>query len=150
HLLYAGDRKTLLARAVVTRHQVVGVPTKEGGVAGSVILPDQFELEWVQERLKLSVRLGRPQINPELSVALFEEPKFSGYARKDLRELLGVAGGPSTIRETLPAPPAGGGVRLRPPEPIGPDGASPTRNEPAPLELDLPAATSMAPEPEAV
>jgi outer membrane lipoprotein-sorting protein len=124
--LYAGNPKdkALLARAIIQpgkdgqRFQRVELPpTSEGGAPASVELPTKIQLEWMQERMALVVDVGRPQVNVAIPETLFARPEFRGYTLVDISKDSGLAGGPTTIRESRPAPPAG--VRLEQPEPLG-------------------------------
>jgi hypothetical protein len=136
--LFEGKQEqNLLARAEILdakyrRYTIPATPDHEGG---SVILPEKIRLEWVPERLRLTVILDHPEINAQVKPSYFEEPTFAGYARKDLGEQAGYARGPTTIRESRPAPPTG--VRLQEPVPIGADNQSQTSTDPVPLAPDL-------------
>lgn len=144
HRLYEADQKTMVARAVVSQghYQKVAVPARpEDGVgATAVVLPTRIQLTWVKEQFDLIVDVGKPEINPALPAALFNEPtaSFKGYTRVDISEQAGAARGTTTsIRETRPAPPTG--VHLSDPEPLGSEGANRGTPDPVPLAADLPA-----------
>lgn len=144
HRLYAGDQKTMLARAVVPpgHYQRVAVSARpeEGVGATAVVLPTKIQLSWVKEQLDLIVDVGKPEINPALPAGLFTEPttSFKGYTRVDISGPAGTAGrATTTIRETRPAPPAG--VQLHEPEPLGVEGASRSATDTAPLASSVPA-----------
>jgi hypothetical protein len=123
HRLYEGDRKTLVARATIPLGNYEPVPLSEGSstdgatASRTVVLPKRIVLEWMREQLALDVVMKSPQLNGTLAQAVFVEPEFPGYARIDISKQPGLANGPTTIRETRPAPPTG--VRLERPEPLG-------------------------------
>lgn len=136
HSLYDGNRKELLARAIIlpgrngSRYQKVEVPGVDGEAPSTVYVPSKVQLEWRRERLKLDVEMGRPQINPELDARIFAEPPFPGYARRDIGAEAGIAGArdsgsssaPKSVRQTRPVPPTG--VRLDEPEPLDADASA--------------------------
>jgi hypothetical protein len=146
HRLYEGDKKVLLAKASIPPGAYVAAklperdPNSSTGGGGVVILPSQIRLEWMREQLALDVSLGRPQVNGTLSDELFVEPEFRGYARIDMSEQPGLANGPTTIRETRPAPPAG--VQLQRPEPLRASGADASPSNPWPAPPDPAAAAN--------
>ena len=135
------------------KYRRIALPPRPGETEGSgpfVQVPNQIELEWAQEKLKLVVELGSsPKINIPIDRVVFVEPEFPGYTRVDLAERTGLAsGGPTTVRESLPAPPAGHGVQLgRPvPTPINADRSTMTVDDPVPLAADLGLVRSDEPE----
>ncbi|WP_406696875.1 hypothetical protein V5E97_38405 [Singulisphaera sp. Ch08] len=136
HQLFAGDAKTLIARAVIEDYLQI---TDGNHPEETVYLPKRMKLEWTRDRLNLDVTFaqGSTKINEEFPAdkyaALFVEDPRHGYQRVDL-----AAGikplpqqGPTTLRETLPAPPTG--VKLGEPAPLGVDGAMRTERDPVAL-----------------
>ena len=110
HRLYTGDRKTLLARAIVSQYESFDVPTSGNpGSQGQVVLPSHFKLVWMQEQLELDISIQKAKINPTLDRDLFLEPNFRGYARVDLSKNSSIARGPQhrveEMRESRPSPP---------------------------------------------
>lgn len=139
HQLFAGDGKTLIARAVIEDYLKVpdGSHPDE-----TVYLPKKMKLEWMADRhnpLNLGVNFaqGSTKVNEEFPVdkyaALFVEDPKLGYERQDLAAGIKPqqSQGPTTLRETLPAPPTG--VKLGEPAPLGVDGAMRTELDPVAL-----------------
>lgn len=143
HRIYAADGKTLLARAVVLGYQKVGVSEAADEF---VYMPQRVKLDWAEEDLSLDVTLKEPKVNEEIASErreiLFREPELSGYARKNLADQAGVARGPTTIRETRPAPPSR--VRLGEPAPMERERPANFVEEPEPLSADLPPMPALA------
>jgi len=143
--VFAADHKTLLARSTVFGYDEFVLPPAPGSEAESgekVYLPHKLHLELVQEKTTLDVVLKDVKLNklnPDRRQALFTEPRRN-IARVSLPEQLGLAGGPTQVRDSLPAPgPIGGPkVRLSGPTPLGLDGTSRTAGEPLGLNADLP------------
>ena len=131
HRVLTGDRKSILARARVSDYQDYPVPLRadeEGVPAQRVYLPRKIRLEWAAEKLKLDVSLANVQINPRFTdedrAERFVEPKFKGYARRNLAESTGYANqsqAPTSVRETMPAPAPR--VKLSAPVTTPPEGA---------------------------
>lgn len=136
HQLFADDSKTLIARAVVEDYLELpdGNQPEE-----TVYLPKKMKLEWAHDRLNLEVSFaqGSTKVNEEFPADkyanLFVEDPRRGYDRIDMAAGLRPqqAQGPTTLRETLPAPPAG--VQLGEPAPLGVDGAMRTELDPVAL-----------------
>ncbi|SIO65560.1 hypothetical protein SAMN05444166_7737 [Singulisphaera sp. GP187] len=140
HRLFAGD-STLIARAIIEDY--LSVPDGNHPEE-TVYLPKKMKLEWVRDRLNLEVAFAQSstKINEEFPAdkyaALFVEDPRQGYDRINLVTLFAgahppqqQAQGPTTLRETLPAPPAG--VHLSEPVPLGVDGAMRTERDPVAL-----------------
>ncbi len=154
HWVYSSD-KTPLAHAVVSEYQDCPLPVEAGTPAEIVYLPKRFRLEWMSaETMALDVTLSRVIPNAKFDAkrrqALFVEPEYKSYARVNL-ERTGMASTkasslppasntPTTVRESLPAPPPR--VRLDNPAPLGINGSSyrPKWPEPADQGSDLPPA----------
>lgn len=133
HRLYTGDRKTLLARAIVSQYESFDVPSSNGQASQTqVVLPSQFKLVWMQEQLELDISIQKARINPTLDRDLFLEPNFRGYARVDLSKKSSIAGGPrqrvEEMRETRPSPPPLNAQTAPSPEPIEDDQAATNTN----------------------
>lgn len=150
HRLFAGEgAKTLLARAIITDYQELHPADRPDDV---VYLPKKLKLEWTRDRMSMDVTFteGSTKVNSDLSekrAALFVEDERVGYPRVDLVVATGVrpqgrnenandndtgnANGPTSLRETLPAPPTG--IKLGEPAPIGVDGAMRTDRDPVAL-----------------
>lgn len=140
HRVFAADHKTLLARAAVSDYQEWPIPADAGAAEGTVYLPRRFQLEWPQEKMKLDVVMGGVKVNPRFTQtrreALFIEPQVAGIARVNLAARTGVATGPTSVRESMPAPPPR--VRLSEPTPLGTEGARRLSRDPTALAADLP------------
>jgi hypothetical protein len=147
--VYAADHKTVLARAVVSGYKDYPVRSKSGEPDETVFLPQKIRLALSQDSLTLDVAMSEVKINRLESSrrqALFTEPHFNGFARVPLTERAGFASStpkskvPTSVRETMPAPPPG--IRLGDPSPLGIDGArrTPRDREPSALAADLPPA----------
>jgi hypothetical protein len=156
HRVYAADRKTVLAQAVVTAgYRRVPVPATGGdGTEPPVLLPRKVRLVLAQNQMELDIDLDDVEANPPLDAVraqLFAEPDKTreGYARVNLRDDLKdrsdyARATPTTVRETPSPPASGGGIRLRDPVPLGDDKTPRTPDEPLPLTPDLPAASTRA------
>lgn len=141
HLLYTGEPKVLLARASVEDYLEIKPADRP---EETVYLPRKLKLEWSRERMTLDAMFAQDstKVNEEIAdetrTALFEEESHTGYDRVDLAKLSGVtvkrSQGPTTLRETLPAPPAG--VELGEPAPLGIDGASRTEQDPIAISAE--------------
>lgn len=140
HRVYSADQKTLLAKAVVQGYNEYKLFAEGTAPAESVFLPARVKLEWVKEKLALDVTMRGAKVNPKIPpkqrTAMFIEPTIAGCARRNLAEMSGVASGPTTIRETRPAPPTR--VRLGAPAPFGIDDARRAPRDPVALSADLP------------
>jgi hypothetical protein len=152
HWVYAADHKTPLAHAVINDYKEYPLPAEPGSPPEKVYLPHQLRLEWMlQEKMALDVTMNKVSVNLKMTQqqreARFVEPSIKGLARKNLAERAGVAAsgpattdGPTSVRETLPAPPPR--VRLTAPTPLGLDGARRSPREPANFDADLPPAVA--------
>jgi hypothetical protein len=127
HRLLSGDQKTILARAEVPEGYERYTP-ESAGADETVLIPKRLKLYWIQEGLELDVAFRDVKINVPIKQSrrelLFVEPQLGKeYARVNLAERTpGTAtNSPTTVRETRPVPPSGGGIRLREPTTI--DGA---------------------------
>ena len=137
HRVFSSDlkAKTLLAQATILGYQSVALPGSGGGpgeTAETVYLPQRVQLVWSpQERVTLDVTLNGPMVNQPITDEVrqdrFSEPDMGeGYGRQNLATTAGPARAngnagagspPTTIRETLPAPPPR--VNLKNPTPLG-------------------------------
>jgi hypothetical protein len=128
HQIRSADQKTILAWAKVPEgYMTVSAPSESGSGSDSIMIPRRLQLKWVQEGLELDATFRDVKINspmkPDQRAALFVEPQLArGYERINLAEGAPRTAGPTTIRETRPAPPSG--VRLRAPAPIEGDEAA--------------------------
>ena len=144
--LLTGDQKTILAKAVIKGYQTIA---PEDG-SEPVYFPQRLRLDWFREKLAMEATfpVDKTKVNKAFTetrrAALFVEP--TGFDRKDLARLSGVnPGQPTTVRESLPAPPAGG-VRLGEPESssAGADDEARKDRSPIALSADLPAMPSLS------
>jgi hypothetical protein len=124
HRIYQGSvpsAKGLLAQAEVSRFAEFVAGNDESTDPKKCYLPERVTLEWKQDQLTLDARLKREsdgqydvkvnQFDSSRSAALFVEPVKQGYQRVNLAE---VSRGQrrdsrTTVRETLPPPPARNG-----------------------------------------
>ncbi len=148
HRVYASDNKTLLTEATITEYDNYRVPADGEKPAETVYLPKVCRLKWEQEKLMLEVSLSKVQVNTRFDQArkdgLFIEPEFAaGIGRKNLATMAGVSRTaaanekePTSVRESLPAPPPR--VRLSNPAPLGIGGANRSRRDPTAIAADLP------------
>jgi hypothetical protein len=142
HRVYSADHKVLLARAQVFKYESYPVPGEPGDARGTVYLPARFQLEWPREKLALDVTLNKVSVNafdPSRRSDLFVEPAIAGTDRVNLADRSAASGGPTSVRETMPAPPR---VRLSDPTsepaPVGVDDARRLPRDPVELAADLP------------
>jgi hypothetical protein len=149
--ILAGDRRTVLAQALIGRYRNYDVGPAASGSGEVCFLPESVRLDWKREQLALEVALQEVKINQfdsSRSAALFVEPTISGYTRVNLAE---EAGNPSresraTVRQTLPAPePRSGGVKLGRPAPLADDAAIVPRLEKPPGQSSGARATAARP-----
>jgi hypothetical protein len=109
HRVYASDHKTLLARASISEYKDYPLPAGSEGAEKTVYLPLKFKLEWPQEKMALEVGLRDVKVNTTFTQArrelLFVEPVMAGIGREDLAKRSALASDPTSIRETMPAPP---------------------------------------------
>jgi hypothetical protein len=149
YYLLSGDQKTMLAKAVISKDQAI-VPE---GDSEPVYFPQKLHLEWYREKLAMDATFAASttRVNPTFDesrrAALFVEPTEPGYGRVDLARQAGAGRAPSSsIRESLPAPPAG--VQLGEPETpsAGTDDEARKDRNPIALSADLPAMPSLASE----
>lgn len=149
HRVLTGDRKSVLARARISDYRDYPLPARADDGAdppSKVYLPRNVRLEWAAEKLVLDVALTNGvQINPKFTdqdrADLFVEPKFKGYARRNLAESTGYANqrnSPTSIRETMPAPPPAPRVKLSPPVTAPAEGALGSPSDSASLFAGLP------------
>jgi hypothetical protein len=137
HRIYQAEGKKLLARAALSEYMKYSVGDASGEDAETVYLPKKIRLEWLQENLVLNVSMKEVQVNPRFTTerrqALFTEPRYDNFVRVNLAERVGAAAprssAPTSVRETMPAPPAR--VRLAEPGPLGFDGMSRNPLDPA-------------------
>ncbi len=147
HRVYAADNKTLLTEATISEYESHRVPGQSGQSEETVYLPKTCRLKWEQEKLTLEVNLSQVRVNEGFPQArretLFTEPVFAGIDRKNLATMAGASQtaaanekSPTTVRETLPAPPPR--VRLSNPTPLGTEGANRKRRDATTIAADLP------------
>ncbi|GAC1467861.1 MAG: hypothetical protein NVSMB9_09920 [Isosphaeraceae bacterium] len=140
HRLFSSDRKTLLANATVKEYQDYPVSFGDDPSTEKVYLPRKLRLEWGQEKLALDVVLSGVKINTKFDAArrqdLFVEPVIDGFARINLAGRSGLASSPTSVRETMPAPPPR--VRLKGLAPLGMEGSGRTPRAPTSLAAALP------------
>lgn len=140
HRVLTPDRKAELARAVILEYKEYGTSAASAEGGEKVYLPSRFRLEWPEEKLGLEVGLRDVQVNTAFSQErrdlVFVEPQMPGIARVNLADRPGLAKGPTSIRDTMPAPPPR--ARLAEPEPIGVEGARRQPADPDALAADLP------------
>ena len=122
HRLWAGAKKTLLAKATISRYQQIKIAATETSPSDTVVeIPARFKLEWfLEQKFSLDVTMGTAVINPdfpqERRMALFAEPKIRGAERFDIAQQASPPSKPSArIHETMPQPRAGG-IKLGQPE----------------------------------
>lgn len=148
HRFYTPDGKRVLARVMPSEYRRVPIPGGEGEAGASVVMPTHLRLKITppqQDESDVTLVLGNaPKLNQfsdSRRASLFRVPSFEdrGYARVDLDEMLtGAQRNAAQVRETMPAPPAGGRVRLEDPVSVGIDGEARRASDPAPLAADLP------------
>lgn len=145
HRVYAPDNKTLLTKAIILEYQAYPIAFGSEESPDKVYLPRKFQLSWEQEKMSLEIYMKQVEINhfdPSRRKAVFIEPERPGMARKNLAEMAGLANRtptlerPTSVRETMPAPPPR--VRLSDPTPLGIEGAVRNPRDPAMLAADLP------------
>jgi hypothetical protein len=147
HLFYAPDGTTLLARATPGEYRSFPVGGGEGGA--SVVLPTRLRLIALPhgEEFRMDLALGSTgavkinQFAEARRETLFQVPadfERQGYARVDLDERIeGGRRGATQVRETMPAPPTGGG-RVRLEQPVAADDQARRVSGPPPLDDDVP------------
>lgn len=124
--IFAGDRRTLLAQALIKgykEHEIDSGQTKSGG---KCYLPDQIQFDWKKEGLALDVAIQDVTINrldPAVASKIFVEPNIQGYTRQNLAhlKLAQPSNSRTTVRRTLPPPEPRNGVRLGRPAPADDD-----------------------------
>jgi hypothetical protein len=120
HRVYESDGKKLLARAALSEYQDFGLGKAGDDGVEKAYLPKRIRLEWIQEKLALQVVMKDVKVNTEFNPtrrqALFIEPE--GFARVNLAERTAAGSAPTSVRETMPAPPPSR-VRLDGPKPLG-------------------------------
>ena len=147
HRVFASDNKTLLTKAIILAYQGYPIASDSGATPETVYLPRKFLLSWEQEKMHLEIHMKEVEINrfdPSRRGMVFVEPERPGMARKNLAELAGLADHPvaadqpTSVRETMPAPPPR--VRLSDPTPLGVEGVELRRGrrDPAMLAADMP------------
>jgi len=151
HRFYSSDGQ-LLAKAETSDYRAVRRPENDPqgaestAAADTVVLPHKINLTATppgQKPFHMDILLSSIQVNPAFSdadrQARFTVPNKPGYKVVNINEEFESRGASSTtVRNTRPAPPAGGArVQLGDPEPLGIDGASRTAKEPEPLQPDL-------------
>lgn len=135
--VFQSDHKSRVARVAISEFDDFPVPATPGEPAARVFLPRKLRLEMTQEKMALNVVLKEVKVNrldASARTARFSEPTLKGIGRKDLAELIGLTTAPTSVRETMPAPPR---VRRDEPAPLGIDGAVRTDRDPTALAADL-------------
>lgn len=146
HRIYQGSvptSRSLLAQAEVSRFVDFIAGTDESTDARKCYLPERVTLEWKQDQLTLDASLKKDsdgrydvkvnQFDPSRSAALFVEPTPEGYQRVNLAEMNRGQRRDSrtTVRDTIPSPPARNGRRLgRPPADSDSTTMAPRRKSP--------------------
>jgi len=166
HRIYAGNLKTLLAQAEVSKFKDFDLGSSEAGARETCYLPESVKLDWKRDQLTLDVLLKDVTINqfePAKALAYFVEPVIPGYERVNLTEMN--RGQPrdsrTTVRRTLPPPEPRNGVKLGRPTAVSDDttmvaplgsAVAPTasRHTTSPLEELVNAPSPVAPETEAM
>lgn len=145
HQLFSSEPKELLARAVVESYMPVTPVDRPDEV---VQVPQKLRLEWKREKIAMDVAFSpsTTKVNKELDertrAARFVQGDHRGYEPMNLAvDLPRPSRGPTTVRETLPPPPAG--VQLGQPAPLGTDGSARAPRDPVALSADLPALPSL-------
>jgi len=136
HRIYAGNpqspsagSRSLLAQAEVSRFADYDTGSGDTADAQTCYLPESVKLEWKRDQLTLDVLMQEVKVNqfdPSRSTALFVEPMIPGHERRNLAELNRADRKDSrtTVRQTLPPPEPGNGVKLGRPTPDQDDNAS--------------------------
>jgi hypothetical protein len=117
HRIYAGNLKTLLAQAEVSRFKAFEVGTPESSSSEICYLPESVKLDWKRDQLTLDVLLQDVTINqfePAKAAVYFVEPVIPGYERVNLTALYRAqeTDRRATVRRTLPPPEPRNGVKL--------------------------------------
>jgi outer membrane lipoprotein-sorting protein len=133
HRIYAGNlhspspsARSLLAQAEVSHFSDYDVGSADTAVAERCYLPESVKLEWKRDQLTLDVLMQAVKVNQfdsSRSTALFVEPVMPGHERRNLAELNRTdrKGTRTTVRQTLPPPDPGSGVKLGRPTPVQDD-----------------------------
>jgi hypothetical protein len=152
HRLYAGNKQTLLARAIIDEYktaQLPNSPTDAEGKPATVFIPYRFRLEWKKENLALDVTMDNLKLNPRFAdarrEALFTEPSIPGTDRINLAKVApkqaqasrGANNSSSYQRRTSRPSPPTSEVELGEPEPMSAEGARRTPRDPQALSADL-------------
>lgn len=121
----AGSR-SLLAQAEVGRYADYDVGSADTANSQTCYLPESVKLEWKRDQLTLDVLMQEVKVNQfdsSRSTALFVEPVLPGHERRNLAELNRAdrKGSRNTVRQTLPPPEPGNGVKLGRPTPVQDD-----------------------------
>jgi hypothetical protein len=122
--IFARDRQTLLAQALVKGYKEHEIDSTQTSSATRCYLPDEIEFDWKKEGLALDVAIQDVVLNRlDPKSRIFKEPRIDGYTRKNLANLnLGQPNGSNTtVRRTLPPPEPRNGVRLGRPAPADDD-----------------------------
>ena len=133
HRIYAGNHQSsssgsrgLIAQAVVSRFAEYDVGSADAAGGQTCYLPEHVKLEWKRDQLTLDVVMKDVKVNQfdsSRSTALFVEPVIPGHERRNLAELNRMERKDSrtTVRQTMPQPAPGNGVKLGRPTPIQDD-----------------------------
>jgi hypothetical protein len=119
----AGHIDTYLTQAVISGYKDFDIEKSESGAFQSCYLPERLKLEWKRDQLMLDVALKDVIVNrfdPSLAEKIFVEPSIPSYKRVNLADMARSApkDNRTTVRRTLPAPPARNGVKLGRPTPV--------------------------------
>jgi hypothetical protein len=127
HRIYQGTvaSQNLIARADVSHFRDYDAGSDEGD-SQKCYLPESVKLEWKRDQLALDVVLQSVKVNQfdsSLSARLFVEPEFKNNQRVNLAELSRSQRKDSrtTVRDTLPPPPARNGLKLGRPRSVPDD-----------------------------
>jgi hypothetical protein len=117
HRIYAGNLRSLLSQAQVSRYKDFETGESESGSRETCYLPESLKLDWKREQLVLEVLLKDVAVNQfdmSRAAAVFVEPAVPGYERVNLAELSRAQqqGGRTTVRRTLPPPEPGRGTQF--------------------------------------
>jgi hypothetical protein len=136
HRIYGGDQqlpsassRSLLAQAEVSNFVDYDAGSGDSTDGQTCYLPQNVKLDWKRDQLTLDVLLQSVKVNqfdPSRSAAIFVEPEVPGHERKNLAEFTRAdrKGSQTKVRQTLPPPEPGNGVKLGRPTPIRDDTAT--------------------------
>lgn len=154
HQLYTKDGKIIAKAEIAVYRPASGPGPEDPAETVTASLPQTIKVTWVPDGMELVARLNDPRINvltADAAAELFEEPRKEGYARMTFNiPSSDYAAGPTTIRETRPAPATSrNGVGFGEPIPLNDEGATRAKG-PAAFAPGSPSSRDLDPEPEAV